>query len=210
MSSFYLLPTGSFTNPLGNQFTAPKYYDTDLAGLPFAFIPFGVEGCGLLSLDQPNPNLSGRDRCLFVSIRLNPDLGSVHRLDNNRPEQSQSKYSGVVDASNDDLRTGSPADRPDFPGGGGTQYAEGPAGTNGASIFVQVSLGGNSTPSAALQALPAGVFDFTQVDPTAAVEDTIKEDAGILSVFRAPNTSACHRPFLAGSRVTYRHGRWVS
>lgn len=58
MSNFYLMPTVSFKDASGNQFTAPKYFQTDLAGLSFAAVPYGAEPVAIVSLSAPNPALA--------------------------------------------------------------------------------------------------------------------------------------------------------
>jgi hypothetical protein len=55
--NFYITPVTSQTIA-GKQVSAPKYLATDLQGLSFAAIPFGVEGWALVSLAEANGALA--------------------------------------------------------------------------------------------------------------------------------------------------------
>src|ERR1700685_2093877 len=57
MPAYYLVPVTSQTIN-GQTVNAPEYLSTDLAGLPWSAIPFGIEGWTLLALAAPNAALA--------------------------------------------------------------------------------------------------------------------------------------------------------
>lgn len=68
--NFYLMPTASFANSMGGMFTGPKYLKTDMAGLTFTAVPYGVEGCILVAL-APNPALAAEPDVFSFGISSN-------------------------------------------------------------------------------------------------------------------------------------------
>ena len=58
---YFLVPITQQTITIGSQqrtVTGPKYMTTDMAGLSFGCLAFGVEGWAIVSLAAPNPALS--------------------------------------------------------------------------------------------------------------------------------------------------------
>jgi hypothetical protein len=70
MSNFYLMPTASFTGMNGNQFTAPKYFQTDLAGLSLSCVPYGAEKWTLVNLASPNAALQAEPDVFSFPVDL--------------------------------------------------------------------------------------------------------------------------------------------
>jgi hypothetical protein len=163
--SFYLIPTT--TQEINNQeIIAPEYLTTDLANLSFGSIPCGVEPIALVALAAPNSALAAESDVFAFPSNLSTTLAAsdvttlVAFLSNlNIPNSflaAGATFQSVVRQIAQIFLA--------------VQYAEGPAGTNGASVFVQLI---SPTPSATLQSIPAGAFDFTGVEPTDSVADSI-------------------------------------
>jgi len=57
MAFFFIAPTATFKDANGIQFVAPKYFQTDLAGMNMACVPYGLEQFILFSLASPNAAL---------------------------------------------------------------------------------------------------------------------------------------------------------
>jgi hypothetical protein len=61
MSQYYLCPITSQQQTIGGQtltISAPKYLQSDLAGLTFTCVPFGGEGWGIVTLAAANSALN--------------------------------------------------------------------------------------------------------------------------------------------------------
>jgi hypothetical protein len=167
--NFYLCPTTQQT--INNQqVTAPEYFSTDLSGQNFSAIPFGVEPLALIVLSEPNSALAAEtDVYAFpadvTTLLQASDVVTLGAFLSNLNIPSSWLTAGATFQS---------VIRQLAQIALAISYAEGTAGTNGSSIFLQVALPGQSgTPSAALQALPAGVFNFAGANPTDSVADTI-------------------------------------
>jgi hypothetical protein len=167
--SFYLIPIVSSTigtGPGAQTVLIPEYM---LAlNQPFSCIPFGVEGVGLVSTQENATLDSAPDVFSFPSDltqTLAPVIVSTTMAFNNLNPNIPTSWMTSGMTFGQVLRQIAQIFLC-------VQMAEGPAGTNGASVFVQLA-GNNSTPSAALQALPAGVFDFTQANSSDSVSDTL-------------------------------------
>lgn len=155
--NFYIVPTAEQTIN-GQTVTAPEYVSTDLAGLAFSFVPFGVEGCGLLTLAAPNSALAAKSDVYAFPADLTTTLAAADVT-------ALGSFLENLNIPNSFLTVGTTWQsvvRQIAQIFLAVQYAEGPAGTNGASIFVTLI---SPTPSATLAAIPAGVFDFTGVSP---------------------------------------------
>ncbi len=55
----------------GQQVTAPEYLSTDMAGLSFSCIPYGVEGVGIVSLAAPSAALSAESDVFTFPVLTN-------------------------------------------------------------------------------------------------------------------------------------------
>lgn len=166
MSYYFLVPTTQQSQN-GQTVTAPEYLSTDLAGVNFGSIPFGAEPLALLALTAPNSALAAEtdvyafpaDTTTLLQASDVTTLGAY--LSNlNLPSSflvAGMTFQSVVRQSAQIALT--------------LQYAEGPAGTNGASVFDQLVVG--NTASASLQTIPTGVFSFADVDAADSVADSI-------------------------------------
>ena len=163
---YFLIPTTS-QQQNNQQIIAPEYLSTDMAGLNFGAIPAGVEPIALVALAAPNAALSAETDVYSFPADLTTTLADsdvstlgAYLSNLNLPSSflvAGATFQSVVRQIAQIFLA--------------VQYAESPSGSNGASIFDQLVVG--NTPSAALAAIPAGVFDFTQADPTDSVSDTI-------------------------------------
>jgi hypothetical protein len=177
--NYYLVPTANMTMPDGSMVTAPKYLSTDLNGLAFTAIPFGVEGLDLLSLAASNAALAAEPDVFAFPTDLTAKLldADVTNLTN---------YLSPLNVPTSQIAAGqtwAAVLRQLAQVFLAAQYAS--AQNGGQSLFtVTVNLkGGKPTPSASLAATTPGAFDFTKVDPTQTVGDTLIE---VAAQFTAP------------------------
>jgi hypothetical protein len=73
MPSFYLVPLLQQTITIGNQqVTAnlPKYVTTDLAGIAFSCMPFGLESLGIVGVPEDIPSLDAEDDTYAFPVDL--------------------------------------------------------------------------------------------------------------------------------------------
>jgi hypothetical protein len=163
--NYYLVPTANMTMPDGSMVTAPKYLSTDLNGLAFTAIPFGVEGLDLLSLAASNAALAAEPDVFAFPTDLTAKLldADVTNLTN---------YLSPLNVPTSQIAAGqtwAAVLRQLAQVFLAAQFASGSNG--GRSLFtVTVNLKGAS---ASLAALTPGVFNFTKADPTASVADTL-------------------------------------
>jgi hypothetical protein len=176
---YFLVPTAQATMPDGSTVTGPKYLSTVLNGLTFTAIPFGAEGLDLLSLAASNAALAAEPDVFAFPTDLTAKLldADVTNLTN---------YLSPLNVPTSQLAAGQTwvaVLRQLAQVFLAAQYAA--AQNGGQSLFtVTVSLkGGKPTPSAALVTTTPGTFDFTKVDQTQTVADTLLE---VAAQFTAP------------------------
>ena len=164
--NFYLIPTT--TQEINNQtIVGPEYLSTDMAGLSFGAIPAGAEPIALVALDAPNAALSSESDVYSFPADLSTVLAAADVTTLGAYLSSLNLPSSFLVAG----ATFQSVVRQIAQIFLAVQYAEGPAGTNGASVFVTLKT--NPTPSATLAAIPLGVFSFAGVNPTDSVADSI-------------------------------------
>lgn len=190
--NFYLVPVTSQTVN-GQTVNAPEYLSTDLAGLAWSAIPFGVEGLTLLALAASNAALAAESDVYSL-----PTSGTLEDADVVNLSDYLSNYSVPSDWIESGQTWASVIQQI------ATIFlvAQAVSGTTGAGIFAgttvtvdtpmsgatsskSVRIGGKqqlqSTP--VLPAGPAGVFDFSNVDPSSTVGDAL---VSVASQFSGP------------------------
>ena len=169
---YYLVPTTQTTMPDGNTVTTPEYFSTDLKGLTFTCLPFGVEGIVILALASLNTALAAEaDVFAFPSnlaaVLTDTDVTSLTNYAAAYNIPTSQLAAGQMWATV--LRTLACVFL-------AAQYASGLNG--GQSLFTvnttgKLSLGQVSQPSAALNSLTPATFNFTNADPTTSVADAL-------------------------------------
>lgn len=192
--NFYLVPTTQ-GQPFagGPTVNLPEYWDTDLAGIKWSSIPMGIEGIYLLALADPNAALAAE-----ADVYTLPSSGTLADADVVNLSDYLSNYSVPSDWIESGQTWASVIQQI------ATIFlvAQAVSGTTGAGIFAgttvtvdtpmsgatsskSVRIGGKqqlqSTP--VLPAGPAGVFDFSNVDPSSTVGDAL---VSVASQFSGP------------------------